>query len=124
MAQPIVKTTLTFSGDASTSGNNAYFPASLRGQYLNWTVYVEYSAGSAAGKVQIQTAFADDWITPGLADYSGTWANLGSTLDWAVASSQKTASVVGVYDLIRLNINTTVTTGTVKAYLIASPVAV
>ena len=125
MSDAVLRQDLTFSGDKSTSGSKAYFPASMRGQYLNWTVYVEYSGGSSAGKVQIETAFADQKVTPGIADYTGTWANLGSTIDWATGASgrQKTASVVGIFDLLGLEITTTVTSGTAKAWVIASPQA-
>lgn len=117
MSRPILRQELVFSGDAATSGSKAYFPAQPRGAFVNWTVYVEYGAGTGAGKVQIETAFASD---PNVNDYAGTWANVGSTIDWSAASQQKASAIVGVYDLLRLEITTTVTGGTAKAYVIAA----
>ena len=117
MSRPLLAQELIFSGDSATSGSKAYFPQSLRGQYVEWTVYVEYGASVTAGKVQIETAFAAD---RNMADYSGTWAAVGSTMDWAAATSQKYTSVTGVFDLLRLNITTTVANGTAKAYVMAA----
>lgn len=116
MSRALLKQELIFSGDQVTSGSKAYFPSSLRGQYVEWTVYVEFGAGVSAGKIQLETAFANE----PLADYSGTWAAVGSTIDWAAASTQKYASVTGVFDLLRANISTTVANGTVKAYVVAA----
>ena len=117
MARPLLRQEIAFSGNASTSGCVAYFPNALRGQYLDWTVYVEYSASTSAGKVQVETAIT---ANENVADYAGVWAVIGSTIDWAVESSQKVAAVTGCYDLLRLKINTTVASGTVKGYVLAS----
>lgn len=116
MARPFLKQELTFGPDATTQHSYAYFPDVLRGQYIEFTVYVEFSAGSAAGKIQIQTAFANEPVRT----YAGVWANIGNTIDWAAQSSQKYASVTGVFDMLRLDIDTAITTGTVKAYVIAA----
>jgi hypothetical protein len=116
MARPLLKQELTFAPDAATADSVAYFPDVLAGQYIEWTVYIEFSSGAAAGKAQIQTAFAVDPVR----SYGGTWANVGNTIDFSAASSQKYASVTGVFDLLRINIDTTVTTGTMKAYVIAA----
>lgn len=117
MSRPLLRQELIFSGDAVTSGSKAYFPNSLRGQYVEWTLYVEFGSGVTAGKIQLETAFAAD---PAAADYSGTWAAVGSTIDWAAATSQKYASVTGVFDLLRANISTTVANGAVRAYVVAA----
>ena len=116
MSRPLIKQELIFAPDAVSADSVAYFPLALAGQYVEWTVYIEFSSGSAAGKAQIQTAFAVDPVR----DYGGTWANVGSTIDWAAASSQKYASVTGVFDLLRVIIDTEITTGTIKAYVIAA----
>jgi len=117
MARPILRQELTFGPDATTQHSYAYFPASLRGQYVEFTVYVQFSAGSAAGKIQIQTAFESE-TEPALA--SLVWANVGNTIDFAAASSQKYASVTGVFDRVRLDIDTAITTGTVRAWVVAA----
>lgn len=116
MARPILKQQLTFSGNGTDQNCVAYFPNILAGQYVEWTVYIEFGANVTAGKLQIETAFAVDPVR----DYSGTWAALGNTIDWAAATSQKYASVTGVYDLLRLRISTAVANGPVTAYVIAA----
>ncbi len=109
---PVLDQALTFSGNASDANCTAYFPKSLRGQTIEMTIYVEFSSTAAAGKVQVQTAKNNE--------YTGTWANLGSTIDFAAASSQKYASVTGVFDRLRLDIDTAITTGTVRAWVVAA----
>ncbi len=117
MSGPLIKQELTFAPDATGQNSVAYFPMEgLTGQYIEWTVYIEFSSGSSAGKAQIQTAFANEPVR----DYSGVWASVGNTIDWAVQSSQKYASVTGVFDMLRINISTAVTSGTMKAYVIAA----
>ena len=115
MSLPLLRQALIFSPDATSQSSLAYFPAVLNGQYVEWTVYIEFSAASSAGKVQIQTAF---YANPDIT-YGGTWANVGSSIDWAANTSQKYASVTGVFDYLRLNITTAVTSGTVSAYVVA-----
>lgn len=109
---PVLDRALTFSGDQSTAGEYAYLPDVVRGHYVEIIIYIYFSTGSAAGKVQVQTA-------PTI-EYSGTWANVGSTIDWAAQTSVKYAAISGVFGAVRLKIDTTVTTGTVSAYVIAS----
>jgi hypothetical protein len=103
---------LTFNGDQSTSGAVAMIPDSVRGHYTEFTIYILFSAASAAGAVQIETA--SDY------SYTGTWAAVGSPIAWAVATSQKYASVTGAFAALRLKISTTVTSGTVSAWIVAS----
>ena len=112
MSRPLIDQALTFGPDAVSKDSHAYFPNSLSGQYVEFTVYVTFSTGSAAGKIQIQTA--DD------PSYAGAWANVGNTIDWAAETSQKYVSVTGVFKALRLNIDTAITTGTVSAYLVAA----
>ncbi len=103
---------LTFNGNASDQNCIAIFPPSLRGQYVEFIVYIIFSTGSAAGKVQIETAHDKD--------YSGTWATVGNTIDFAAATSEKYAAVTGVFGALRLRIDTAVTTGTVSGWVVAS----
>lgn len=111
-SSPVLDQDLTFSGDASTSGNTVYFPNSVKGHYTEFIVYIKWSAGTSAGAVQIETA--DPF------NYAGTWAAVGSPVSWAAASSQGYAQVTGVFSGLRLRISTTVTGGTVSAHVIAS----
>lgn len=111
-----VRQQLTFSGNASDQDCVAYFPPSLVGLYEEFTVYIEFSTGAAAGKAQIETAFASPLVD--VATYAGTWAAVGSTIDWAAATSQKYASVTGVFDMLRIRISTAVTSGTMKAFIV------
>lgn len=117
MARPLLKQELTFGPDATAQHSYAYVPASLNGQYVELTFYVQFSAGSAAGKIQIQTAYVDPQ-EPSIA--SLVWSNIGSTLDWAAASSQKHVNITGAFSALRLDIDTAVTTGTVRAWIVAA----
>ena len=54
----------------TTQGVTAFFPASLNGQYLEFTIYVTFDHTSAAGVVTLETAPT--------ADYAGTWASIGT----------------------------------------------
>jgi hypothetical protein len=123
MSFPILNQELTFLPDASTQHSFAYFPDSLRGQYVEMTVYVEFTASSNAGKIQIQTSHRHDTQFVVSPTYGGTWANVGSTIDYAAASSQKYASVTGCFDDLRLDIDTAIGGGgTVRAWVVASAV--
>jgi hypothetical protein len=88
------------------------FPESVRGHYTEFTVYIIFSSASAAGAVQIETA--SDY------SYTGTWGAVGSPIAWAANTSQKYASVTGAFAALRLRISTTVTSGTVSAWVVAS----
>lgn len=105
----LIDQALTFNGTAQNAV--AVFPPSMRGQYVEFTVYIKFGSGVSAGKVQIETA--DD------PNYEGTWGAVGSTIDWAAASSEKYASVTGIFGALRLRISTTVADGTVSAWLVA-----
>ena len=101
---------LAFNG--VTQGSVAPFPPLSNGQYIEFTVYIVWGANVSAGKIQIQTAHDPA--------YAGTWANVGSTIDWAAASSEKYASVTGCFRALRLYVDTTVANGPVSAYVVAS----
>lgn len=109
MSAPVLDQELVFGPDATSQNSKAYFPASLDGLYVELIVYVQFSSASAAGKMQIQTAHAQD--------YGGTWANVGSTIDWAANTSEKYAAVTGIFGALRVNIDTAVTSGTVKVFV-------
>lgn len=111
----ILRQELTFVPDATSMNSLAYIPPTVSGEYTEWTVYVEFSSGSSAGQVQLETSFAS--ARP--QQYGGTWAPIGSAMAWAAASSQKSTSVTQVIDQGRLNITSAITNGTVRAYVIA-----
>lgn len=112
-ASPVIDQWYDFSGDKSTAGEST--PPILVDQAVEITVYAYYSTGAAAGKVKLQTI-------PDLAFGASTWATIGSTIDFAAQNSFKAASNTGIYKWIRVTIDTTVTTGTVRVYIIAAPV--
>ncbi len=117
MARPLLFQELTFSG--MTQDSVAVFPKVERGQYVEYTVYVEFGAGVGAGKIQIETSFPD--LTNGAdKEYGGSWAAIGSTIDWSAASAQKYASITGVFADLRLRVDTAVTGGTARAYVVAA----
>lgn len=114
MANPLLDQTLYWTAGTTATAQNdkAYFPDSLRGQYIEFIVYIEFSTGAAAGKVQIQTAHTRD--------YTGTWANVGSTIDFSAETKTAYAAVTGVFGALRLNVDTAVTSGTVTAKVVAA----
>jgi hypothetical protein len=128
MAGPLVYGELTFGPDATSQNSVAYIPDTILAQSKEFTIYVFFSAGSAAGKIQAQTAFV---LSPQMKaeghniivepQSTATWASVGSTIDWAAASTWKYASITGVFSAFRLNIDTAVTTGTVRAFIVARP---
>ncbi len=128
MAAPLVYRELTISGDGVTAGVYADVPPVLLGQYDEFTIYVQFSAGVSAGKVQIKTSFAWPIPTSGF-PYDGSfepelaslvWANVGSTIDWAAASSQKYASVTGVFSRLRVYVDTTIANGTIRVGIVCA----
>jgi hypothetical protein len=134
MSRPVLWHELKFSGNASTGNDIAYVPPLIAGSYKDFTVYVEFSGASTTGAVQIESAFPTALPTGagygvpypldsiGATDYTGTWAAQGSAITWATGASgtQKTASVVGPFALLRCRISTAVTSGTVRAFIVAA----
>jgi len=109
MSGPLIRQKLL---DAQTTlGVTALFPASLNGEYVEFTIYVTFNGTSAAGVVMLETAPE--------ADYAGTWANIG-TVTWSAASKAAYVSVTGVFNALRVRISTAVTTGTCDVFLVAA----
>lgn len=69
---------------------------------------IEFSAGSSAGQVVIETA-ADNAYPP--THYAGVWAIL-ATVNWAAESKSHHVAVAGSYRAIRARISTAITGGT------------
>jgi len=129
MSAPVIVAELKFNNDRSTGNSVAYVPPNIAGSYKDFTVYVEFSGGSTTGAVQVESAFPTDIPTgTGIVypfvqtDYTGTWAAQGSAISWATGASgtQKTASVVGPFALLRCRISTAVASGTVRAFIVAA----
>ncbi len=116
MSGPVLRQELSFAPDNATAGSFAYLPASLNGQYVEFTVYYEFDADSTAGALQLETAF----IPYPQVTYTGTWAAIGSPVAWADDTSQKYVSVTGVFQTLRVRISTTIATGTVRVYVVAA----
>ena len=95
----------------TTQGVTRYFPDSLNGYYLEFTLYVTFDHTSAAGVVTVETAPS--------ADYAGTWASIG-TITWAAIDKAHYMSVAGTFKSVRARISTAVTSGTCDIYLVAS----
>jgi len=103
---------LFFVPDAATQHSYAYFPATVNPYFDRLTVYILFSHGTTAGKVQLQSAPYHDY--PG----SFAWANEGSTIDWAAEDSTRALHIDGVYGALRLDISTAVANGTIRAWVI------
>ncbi len=74
-------------------------------------VYVQWSAGTSAGAVTIESAHD--------ASYSGTWAPLG-TVTWTAASKEDLLQITGIHLAIRARVSTTVTGGTVSVWALCN----
>lgn len=109
MAAPLLRQQLIAAQTAQDTV--ALVPDSLSGQFIEYTLYIEFSAGAAAGSVVLETAWD--------AAYAGTWANIG-TVAWSAASKAHYVSVTGVFSALRVRIASAITTGTINAYIIAA----
>ncbi len=109
-SQPLLDRAYAF--PAQTINSYVLLPEFLRGHFVELIVYVLFNHTSDSGKVQIQTA-----PTP---DYAGTWANVGSSIDWAAIDTTKYAAVTGVFGSVRLTLTTAVTTGAASLWVVAS----
>ena len=108
----VINQELFFLTDATTAGSLAVFPDTVNPYFDRLTVYILFSHGTTAGKVQLQSAPYHDY------PQTNVWANEGSTIDWAVQDSTKALHIDGVYGQLRLNIDTTVANGTIRAWVI------
>ena len=105
LLMPLTEFTLT--PDATSTNSFCMMPASLQGLALEWTFYVQFSAGSAAGTVLVESAPSRD--------FNGLWAQEAS-IAWAVASSVKSAHITAIMQATRVRISSTITTGTVRIF--------
>jgi len=109
MATPLIRQKIL---TAQTTLNvAALIPDSLSGQFVEFTLYVKFSTGAAAGAVVIETAW--DQADP------DTWANIG-TVSWAAEKKTHYVSVTGVFSALRVRISSAVTSGTIDAWFLAS----
>ena len=118
MASPVLDQQLAWTvtglptGYASASGSIAPFPDILRGQFVESIVYVEFDHTSDSGKVSIETAAQPD--------YAGTWALVGTTIDWATIDTVKYLAITGVFGALRARISTACTTGSLRVRVVAA----
>lgn len=113
-SQVTINQELFFAPDSATQHSYAYFPATANPNFYRLTVYILFSVGTTAGKVQLQSAPYQNYPA------SSVWANEGSSIDWAVESSTKALHIEGVYGALRLDIATAVANGTVRAWVIGN----
>lgn len=111
---PLFNQEVFFAPDSATQHSYAYLPPIICGKTIELAVYILFGAGTGAGKVQVQSAPYHDYPA------TSTWANEGNTIDWAAASSTKVARLTGLFGALRLDIDTAVTGGTIRAWVIAT----
>ena len=114
IASPLFNQEIFFTPDATAQHSYAYLPEGIIGKSIELAVYILFSHGSSAGKIRVQSAPYQAY--PG----SNTWANEGNTIDWAAEDSTKVARLTGLFGALRLDIDTAVTSGTVRAWIICS----
>ena len=92
-----------------STGVNSFcmMPEPYMGKAMEWTFYIVFSVGSAAGTVLIESAHSRD--------FTGTWA-LEATVAWAAASSVKSAHFTGIMQACRVRISSAITTGTIQVW--------
>lgn len=100
-----------FTGVPGTTNANDCISASA--QVTEYGIYVEFSAGSGAGTVLIETASDPS--------YSGTWAVL-ATVNWAAASKSHYTALTNSVRVLRARISSAVTSGTVSVRIIANAI--
>lgn len=71
-------------------------------------IYVQWSAGTDAGVVKIESAHDES--------YTGTWATL-ATITWSAASKEDVVQITGIHAAIKTRVSTTVTNGTVTTWI-------
>ena len=81
-------------------------------QAREWTFTVVFRTGTTAGAVMIEAAHD--------ADFTGTWAQQGSTVTWAAANRAHTVSITGSFLALRARISTVITGGGVDVYVVAT----
>lgn len=97
---------------AKTAVNElGYVNVSDCAQLTESAFYVEFSVGSAAGVVLIETASQED--------YAGTWAIL-ATVTWSAASKSHYVALTGALRSVRARISSAVTTGTVNVRMVGN----
>jgi len=111
---PLFNQEVFFAPDATTQHSYAYLPPIVCGKTIEMVVYILFGTGTSAGKVRIQSAPYHDY--PG----SFVWANEGNTIDWAAADSTKNARLTGLFGALRLDIDTAVTGGVIRAWVICT----
>jgi hypothetical protein len=85
----------------------AIFPPHLMNKALETTIYVVFSAASAAGTVLLESSHDQN--------YSGTWAT-EATVTWAANTSVKVAHLTAVNKALRVRVSSAVTSGTADIY--------
>ena len=83
---PLFNKEIFFLPDASSQHSYAYLPAIPPGESIELAVYILFSHGTTAGKVQVQSAPYHDYPN------SNAWANEGSTIDWAADPCRKSTT--------------------------------
>lgn len=111
---PLFNQEIFFTPDAASQHSYAYLPPIVSGKTIELAVYILFGTGTGAGKVQIESAPYHDYPA------SNTWANEGTSIDWAAADSTKVGRLTGLFGALRLDITTAVTGGTIRAWVICS----
>lgn len=111
-ATPLLPLKKVIDGGSATNDDKAIgvFPLSLNGQALEVTVYVVFSAASAAGTVLLESAH--DY------NYTGTWFTEG-TATWEANTSVKALHLTAANQALRVRISSAVTSGTCDVYIMA-----
>lgn len=87
-------------------------PADLLPSARELTLYVYFGPGTNGGSVTIEEAHSPT--------FTGTWATVGSAVNWAAADRVHAVSVTGAHLALRARISTGITGGTVSVWAVAN----
>ena len=96
---------------SATSATAVPVGAAYMSRCRETAVYIQWSAGTSAGVVTVESADNQN--------YAGTWASLG-TKTWSAASSEDLVQITGIHGAIRTRISTTITGGTVSTFMLCN----
>jgi hypothetical protein len=75
---------------------------------LDLSLYIEWSAGTSAGNIVFEEAYAPNT--------TGVWSQINATA-WSVASSTDVVHAIGRWRSVRCRVETAISGGTVTVYL-------
>lgn len=100
--QPTITITTLLSGASATATTPGVLATGTMPQCRESAIYVQWTAGTTAGVVSIESAHD--------AAFTGTWAAL-TTATWATANKEDIIQITGIHGALRARVSTLVAGG-------------